>query len=92
MRVLIDECVDPRVKLIFADHECATVHDEGRDALEDGPLFALAQKKFDVLITIDTKIEFQQNIQKLTKRASTTSHSTSSTTRQTSRITRARRS
>ena len=44
MRVLIDECVDPRVKLLFGDHEAATVHEKGWDSLEDGPLLALAEK------------------------------------------------
>lgn len=34
------------------------------DALEDGPLLALAEKEFDVLITIDSRMEFQQNISK----------------------------
>ena len=48
MRVLIDECVDPRVKLLFADHEAETVHEKGWDALEDGPLLKLAQEQFDV--------------------------------------------
>ena len=64
MRVLIDECVDPRVKLLFGDHERATVHDKGWDTLEDGPLLALAMKEFDVLLTIDSRMEFQQNIPK----------------------------
>jgi hypothetical protein len=64
MRILIDECVDPRVKLLFGDHERATVHDKGWDTLEDGPLLALAQKEFDALVTIDSRMEFQQNIPK----------------------------
>jgi predicted nuclease of predicted toxin-antitoxin system len=64
MRILIDECVDPRVKLIFADHQPATVHEKGWAALEDGPLLALAEKEFDVLVTIDSRMEFQQNISK----------------------------
>jgi predicted nuclease of predicted toxin-antitoxin system len=53
MRILIDECVDPRVKQLFGEHQSATVHDKGWDTLEDGPLLALAQKEFDVLPTID---------------------------------------
>jgi predicted nuclease of predicted toxin-antitoxin system len=53
MRVLIDECVDPRVKLLFSDHEVSTVHERGWDTFEDGPLLAIAQKDFDVLLTID---------------------------------------
>ena len=64
MRILIDECVDPRVRLLFRDHEAVTVHDRGWDTLEDGPLLALAQKEFDVLLTIDSGMEFQQNIPK----------------------------
>ena len=64
MRILIDECVDPRVKLLFGEHQSATVHDKGWDTIEDGPLLALAEKEFDVLLTIDGKIEFQQNIPK----------------------------
>ncbi|MBI4903845.1 MAG: DUF5615 family PIN-like protein [Acidobacteria bacterium] len=65
MRILIDECVDPRVKLLFANHTCATVHDMGWGTLDDGPLLTLAQQEFDVLVTIDSKLEFQQNLRKL---------------------------
>ena len=62
MRILIDECVDPRVKLLFGDHKVATVHEQGWDTLEDGPLLTVAQKGFDVLLTIDGSLEFQQNL------------------------------
>jgi predicted nuclease of predicted toxin-antitoxin system len=65
MRVLIDECVDPRVRSLLAEHEASTVHDKGWGALEDGPLLALAQNEFDVLVTIDGNLEFQQNLAKL---------------------------
>ena len=65
MRVLIDECVDPRVKLLFADHSAATVHEMGWGAFEDGPLLRTAQEEFDVLVTIDGSLEFQQNLAKL---------------------------
>jgi predicted nuclease of predicted toxin-antitoxin system len=65
MRVLIDECVDPRVKALFGDQEVATVHEQGWDTLEDGPLLSHAQEQFDVLVTIDANLEFQQNLSKL---------------------------
>jgi len=29
MRILIDECVDPRVKKLFPDYEVKTVHEVG---------------------------------------------------------------
>ena len=65
MRVLIDECVDPRVKLLFGGHKAATVHEQAWDTLEDGPLLTLAQREFDVLWTIDGSLEFQHNLAKL---------------------------
>jgi hypothetical protein len=44
MRILIDECVDPRVTQLFNDHEAVTVHDLGWGALEDGSLLKVAQE------------------------------------------------
>ena len=64
MRVLIDECVDPRVKLLFGNQKVATVHEQGWDTLEDGPLLTLAQNEFDVHVTIDGSLEHQQNLAK----------------------------
>jgi len=64
MRVLIDECIDPRVKLVLVGHEVSTVHEQGWGALQDGPLLTLAQHQFDVLVTIDGSLEFQQNLSK----------------------------
>jgi predicted nuclease of predicted toxin-antitoxin system len=58
MRVLIDECVDPRVKQLFSDHQVATVHERGWDTLDDRTLLSLAQSDFDVLLTIDKGLEF----------------------------------
>ena len=62
MRILIDECVDPRIKPLFGDHTVTTVHEQSWDSLEDGPLLMLAQKEFDVLVTIDGGLEYQQNL------------------------------
>src|SRR5437879_12690717 len=64
MRILIDECVDPRVKLLFDGHQPATVYEKGWDTFEDGPLLALGQREFDVFLTIDQNLEFQQNLAK----------------------------
>jgi hypothetical protein len=64
MRVLIDECVDPRVASLLTDHNVATVHEQGWDTLQDGQLLAVARNAFDVLLTINGVIEFQQNIPK----------------------------
>ena len=65
MRILLDECLDPRVKQLFAGHEVATVCERSWGALEDGPLLTVAQEQFDVFVTNDRGIEFQQNIANL---------------------------
>jgi predicted nuclease of predicted toxin-antitoxin system len=64
MRILVDECVDPRVKRLFADHQTAAVHEKKWDTLDDGALLAVAHDQFDVLLTIDRSLEFQQNVGK----------------------------
>jgi predicted nuclease of predicted toxin-antitoxin system len=62
MRILIDECVDPRVAAWFDEHDAKTVREMGWDQLLDGPLLQLAAPQFDVFLTIDRSIEFQQNL------------------------------
>lgn len=64
MRLLLDECVPRRAKFLFAEagHECETVRDAGFSGKENGELIALAEKEFEVLITIDKNIRHQQNL------------------------------
>ncbi len=64
MRLLLDECLPRRAKFLFAEagHECETVRDAGFSGKENGELIGLAEKKFEVLITIDKNIRHQQNI------------------------------
>src|SRR5713101_4935446 len=64
MRLLLDECLPRRAKFLFAEagHECETVRDAGFSGKENGELIELAEKKFEVLITIDKNIRHQQNI------------------------------
>jgi len=64
MRLLLDECLPRRTKFLVAEsgHECETVRDAGFSGKENGELIALAEKKFNVLITIDKNIRYQQNI------------------------------
>ena len=65
MRILLDECVDPRVKRLLPKHDIVTVHQRGWDRLKDAQLLEVAQAEFDVMITIDGGIEFQQNVARL---------------------------
>ncbi len=65
MRILLDECVDPRVKGLLRAHDVRTVHEMGWDTLKDASLLNLAQEHFDIFFTIDRKLEHQQNLAKL---------------------------
>jgi predicted nuclease of predicted toxin-antitoxin system len=64
MRLLLDECLPRRVKLLFAEggHKCETVRDAGFSGKENGALLTLAEENFDVFVTIDKNIRYQQNI------------------------------
>ena len=66
MRVLLDECVNPRVRLAFPQHEVLTVREMGWGGITNGKLMALAQQSFDVFVTVDQNLEHQQNLSVLT--------------------------
>ena len=64
MRVLLDECVDARFVRHFTEFEVRTVHEHGWSGITNGKLLALAQAEFDVFLTVDRNLAFQQNIPK----------------------------
>jgi predicted nuclease of predicted toxin-antitoxin system len=66
LRILLDECVNPRVRRAFPNHEVVTVAEAGWRGMPDESLVALANGTFDVLVTIDRGFGFEHNLQKLT--------------------------
>lgn len=64
MRVLLDECAPRELKrfLSEAGHNCETVQEVGWSGIENGELLALAEARFDVLLTIDSNLKYQQNL------------------------------
>ena len=44
------------------EHECETVREAGLDGKTNGELLAIAEFRFDVLITIDRNMRYQQNL------------------------------
>ncbi|MGA3016284.1 MAG: DUF5615 family PIN-like protein [Bryobacteraceae bacterium] len=63
MRLLLDECVDERLRLSFSGHDCQTVRFAGLAGLKNGRLLDAAESAgFDVLITVDQNIPDQQNL------------------------------
>ena len=62
MRLLLDECIPKRLGREFPEHEVRTVPQAGWSGLENGQLLSAAQQEFDVFITVDQGLRFQQNI------------------------------
>src|SRR5712664_4359825 len=62
MKLLIDECLPRTLKRLLGDHECRTVQEMGWSGKKNGVLLSLAELEFDVLVTVDQGIEYEQNL------------------------------
>ncbi|MFM2313231.1 MAG: hypothetical protein RLZZ04_2507 [Cyanobacteriota bacterium] len=62
MKILLDECIDRRLSREFGDYEVKTVPQMGWAGIKDGQLLVLAEVDFDVFITVDRNLSFQQNL------------------------------
>ena len=62
MRILLDEDLPRRLGRLLTGHEPETVPGCGWSGIKNGKLLALAATKFDVFLTMDQNIEFQQNL------------------------------
>ena len=62
MRVLLDECVPRRLRRELAGHEAVTVTERGWSGVKNGSLLKLAEAEFDVFLTVDQNLRFQQNL------------------------------
>ena len=61
MRVLLDESLPRKLGLDLAGHEVTTVQKCGWAGLKNGELLRRASAEYQVLITGDQNLEFQQN-------------------------------
>lgn len=65
MKLLIDENLPKRLKIHFPEHEIYTVHEMGWSSKKNGELLLLMmEEKFDVLLTFDKNLQYQQNFVK----------------------------
>ena len=62
MRILLDESVPGRLGALLTGHSTVTVQRQGRASVKNGKLLALAADEFDVLLTADKGMEYQQNL------------------------------
>lgn len=62
MRVLLDECLDWRLSRDISGHDVKTARQMGWATIKNGELLALAAQHFDVFVTVDRNLSFQQNL------------------------------
>ncbi|MEA2994024.1 MAG: hypothetical protein QOD40_2944 [Alphaproteobacteria bacterium] len=62
MKVLLDECVDWRLSREIIGHEVKTARQMGWATIKNGELLTLASDHFDVFVTVDRNLSFQQNL------------------------------
>jgi hypothetical protein len=62
VKLLLDESIDRRLAKEFAGHQVMTVPQMAWSGIRNGDLLALAEASFDVFITVDRNLSFQQNL------------------------------
>jgi len=62
MRILIDESLPRYLKRILSDNETRTVQEMGWNGIKNGELLKLAEPDFEVFLTADKNIRYQQNL------------------------------
>ena len=65
MKVLLDECLPRKLKREVKAEFVTTVPEAGWASIQNGALLRLAEQKFDVFLTNDQNLEYQQNVKKL---------------------------
>jgi predicted nuclease of predicted toxin-antitoxin system len=63
MRILFDQATPVPIRTYLADHEVRTAAQQGWEKLKNGELLAAAEAEgFDVLLTTDKNMRYQQNL------------------------------
>lgn len=65
MRLLLDESLPTRLRRSLPNHSVKTVVEMGWGGINNGKLLALASQQFDVFLTADKNLPYQQNLAKL---------------------------
>jgi hypothetical protein len=62
VRVLLDECLPRRLKRDLVGHDVKTAPEMGWASKTNGELLALAVAEFDVFLTADRNLSYQQDV------------------------------
>jgi len=66
MKILLDECLPRKLKYELPDHDVLTVSEMVWAGAKNGELLRLAETAFDVFITADQNMTYQQNLRSTT--------------------------
>ena len=61
-RILLDECVPKPLAALIENADVVTTQEMGWDSKRNGELLRLAETEFDVFLTSDQNIRYQQNL------------------------------
>lgn len=62
MKILLDECVPFPLARALAGHDCTTAQACGWGGFKNGDLLRLAEGRFDVFVTADKNLRYQQKL------------------------------
>lgn len=62
MKILLDECTPRVMKRLLSEFEISTVQDKGWIGVTNGALLSMAENEFDVFVTTDKNLRYQQNL------------------------------
>jgi predicted nuclease of predicted toxin-antitoxin system len=62
MRILIDECLPRHILRCLTGHDAQTVQQAGYGGYANGELLKLAESEFDLFISADKNLRYQQNL------------------------------
>jgi len=62
MKILLDECVPWPMHRLLAGHECRTAQQCGWGGVKNGLLLQRVEDEFDLFITSDQNLRYQQNL------------------------------
>jgi predicted nuclease of predicted toxin-antitoxin system len=62
MKILMDECVPWPMHRLLPSHSCTSVQAQGWSGIRNGDLLQRAEGEFDLFVTSDQNIRYQQNL------------------------------
>lgn len=62
MRILLDQGVPVPLRSALPNHEVSTAYERGWSTLSNGELLSASETEFDVLVTTDRNLRYQQSL------------------------------